>query len=483
MNKIETIKKIISAVMIIAMVLMIGTIIRVSWYSVLVSDDFWYAADAGVKDLSLWENFINSLKYTGWVYMTHQGTYFSEFFGVFFTPVTHGGFRALRFWMVLNSVLLYSSMLWFLNVFIDGVAKCETYIKLTIMACVVFAMSQYEAFQEIFYWWVGASVYTFPFSLFIISATTFLLANRGKNVKRWVIISCITGFCAVGGSLAITAITCYFLFVMVIYYAVRDHRFSRINLLIFGVAFAGALINGIAPGNYIRQSSEGELNLIKSIGDAFSTYFSNIRWLFAYDERTNFLAIFILMVICGFLIGQNFKADKKAWLVASIFMIAAPMSVIFPVVTGYNVPWLPNRCLFVALFAFVAMSLNFALMLGALIKSFIIPEKTGPVLLMLIILCFFAHITSGFSIMNTVGTRTNDQLARHEIQDHYAFVRGTIEGFPEHQGEDYVMDIGTSPEEIENYYCFFLPTGTESRINQAICWAYGLNTITTSREE
>jgi len=480
----EIAKRVIAVLAILGIVLMAGAVIAVSWFSVFVSDDYWYAQDAGVKGVSLLQNFILSCKYAAWVYMTHQGTYFSEFFGVFFTPVTHGGFPMLRFWMVLNSSLVFITLLWFVNTFLDGIGKIPLYVKTLVMAGTVFAMTQYESFAEIYEWWVGASVYTFPFSLMLISATAFMLANR-ENIKvnKWVIISCVSGFCAVGASLAITGTACYLLLSLLIYYSVKNGKVSKSNIIMFGVSFIGALINAIAPGNFIRQSSEGELDLLKSIGDTFNVWWSNVNWLFGHDERTNYLAVFILFAICGFLVADMLTVNVKAWIIAGVFAIFSPFAVIFPVATGYNVPWMPPRCVFVGLFAFIYSSANLGIMLGAAINKAINQENRKAVLALLALACILTNALSGFNVKSYKACQQVVQLYRHEFQDHYNETRAMIEDFANHQGEDLVVDVALNPDGIENYYSFFLLEEADGRINQGVAWAYGLNSITNIRED
>ena len=479
----KTVKSAIAVVSVIGIMMMTLTLLRVSYYSVMVSDDFWYALDSGIKNSSLWENIVLSCKYAQWVYMTHQGTYFSEFLASILNPVTHGGFPLLRVLMIVNALLMFVTIIWLVNTVLTDMADMELHTRLLIIACVVFAITQYDAFAEVYFWWVGACCYTFPLGIGLIAVTAFVLANRSNdNTRKWVIISCVCGFVSVGGSLTISGTICYLLLNLLIYYWIRDSKLSKNNIIMFSASFVGALINAIAPGNYVRRATEGETDIIRSIKETFEVFGGNIEWLLS-NKRTNFLAIVILLMVCGFIFGDRIKLSKKAWYVSSIIALFSPLAVILPVVVGYNVPWLPSRSVYVVLIAFVFAFGNFSILLASLLSQVIRSDKSRNLVMVVGIALFVLTVlTSGFSPRKYIFVRHNVQLYRHEIQDSYHETRELFDSFNEHQGEDMECDVTTIPDKIDNYYCFFLQGDTGERINQAIASLYGLNSIRTTRD-
>lgn len=98
-------------------VLMVGTIARVSLYTVFVSDDYWHAMNTGFKSGSLIARTGAAWKDNVDLYMTDHGSH-SEFFLSLFNPVTSTGFAGLHVIMVIN-VLFFSSMAFLLYSIIE----------------------------------------------------------------------------------------------------------------------------------------------------------------------------------------------------------------------------------------------------------------------------------------------------------------------------------------------------------------------------
>ena len=141
-----------------------------------------------------------------------------------------------------------------------------------------------------------------------------------------------------GGSLTVAAAGCYFMLLLTIYEWISSKKLPYIKLVIFVCYFSGALINAIAPGNFLRQqTSEGNgLQIFASLKNSFLVYESNFRWLF---HSTNFSLILLLVLLCGFFLYRGIIIKNIAgYTFISFAGIIAPFVVIFPAVLGYNVP-------------------------------------------------------------------------------------------------------------------------------------------------
>lgn len=495
MNSAESKKlRVIGIMAVIGMALMVGMTVVVATYSVIVSDDFYYAQNIG-KNVGgigyLWQ----CVKYAGMVYTNWQGTYSAEFIAAILNPVNNSGFVTLRWVMIANVILYYGALLTLVSALTKRLFPGHIELRAIIMTLVVFVMAEYDAFPEIFNWYVGATVYSVPFSFGLIAVAAFVTANNSENLKdeaggtnlvrerMLVAVSGICGLIAVGGSLAISGTVCYALMILLLYYWIRDRKLTVKNLIMFGFSFSGSLINAVAPGNFVRQDAESSagLDIAGALSNAVEVYFSNVRWLF---EQRNFAAVLILALICGLYVADKSKVCRGAWIIVSVMALLTPFVTIFPVVLGYNLPWMPNRCVFIAFTAFALAFINLAMMIGSAFAHFV--KKAGVLCALKVGLALIAivlAVVSPFGIRSYKSVRHLKALIDHKYQDHYEMVRGILEELPEHEGEDVVLEVTvpTSPDEIENYYSFYL-VDKDNWINRAIAWSYGLNSISNKAD-
>lgn len=490
---INIIEKIILAASALGLAVMIGTVVFASMYVVPISDDFWYARTGiGVKGLI--NRLVVAAQFSREIYMGQQGTYFTSFFGSFFNPIISGGFPMMRAVMMVNAIFAFASLLTFIYVAVSRLGVKPIAGRMFLLAVATFVMTGLDPFQEIFYWYVGASVYGYPMSLGILTLTMLLLAT-GKDVtdkKRnlFYVISAIAGFCAVGASLAITGTVCWMVLAIVLFYMIKDGKVSRGNISVFMVCFIGALINAVAPGNFVRHGVESgaSFGLFDAIRETALYYYAGLRWLFI---NKNYGFVFLVLVIAGFVLFGAGKAEavlkekrlRGAYALLTLMLLVTPLVTSFPVIMGYSVGWMPNRCFYVFL---IGMNLglgNLALALGSLISYMVKDKAEKPALILLGAATLIIFAITPYNIREYIFLKVDKQLYTGEIQDNYAKTKEMIEGFADKQGMDVEVDVPTYPEEVRNYYCFFLSDDPGSSINQDIAKAYGLNTIVNRREE
>ena len=528
----EKTKKIASRALLIlsvlALIIMIGTVLVTSLYTVPISDDYWYAR-TGIGAKGLWHRLIVAVQFSYEIYVHHQGTYFTSFVGSLFNPLIHGGFPKLRVVMFINAAMAFASILSFVYVALSKLKVNSATAKVFILAVATFVITGFDAFQEIFYWFVGACVYGFPMSLGMFAVTLLLLANgrgtartpesgtatsEGKstavpsdraasNAKLLYILSAILGFCAVGASLAITGTVCWLVLSIVVFYAVKDKKLDRKNISVFLACFGGALINAAAPGNFIRLDLEsGEsFTLVDGISNTWGYFIYALKWLFL---NKNYGCVFLALIITGFVVfgrsrtttvtkdkqphddagsPEEGKRFTRAYAILSAMLLFTPFVTVFPVLMGYGVGWMPNRCFYILIVVMDIALGNLALAVGALLSNLLKENAKKPVLIALAAVLLALFVTTPYNIREYIFLKMDKQLYLGEFQENYDKTKAMIDSFADMEGEDVELDVPTHPEEIRNFYCFYLTEDPTSNFNKDIAKAYGLKSIVNTRKE
>lgn len=477
----DIIKKLVAFISVAGMALMIGVLLVASRYTVMIADDFWYAKMTG-RYTDFWSYLKLSWGYMIYEYKYYQGTYFSEFICALLNPVSWGGFPLLRVLMFINVVISFTSVLWMFFEIMQGLFEEKIYLKLVLLACFTFTLTQYDAFPEIFFWYIGAGVYSVPLSLAFFSIALFIRANRkgGVHKKLMLIFSGILGFLGVGGSLAISGMVTYLVLVLVVFYWISGKRKEYSNFVIFVVYFLGSLLSAAAPGNFARQAVETseKISIIKTLGDTAKVYIDNLNFLFI---NRNFVVIVIISIICGLIVADRILVNKKAWYVASLLLVFLPFIAIFPVVLGYNVPWIPNRCEYIALHAMALMWINLSFAVGTVVGERI--ENRNLITIALLVIAMIVVFAGNFSIRSYKSVRHIRNLYMNVYQTSYKETKELLERLKDCEGQDVVLDVTTNPNIIENYYSFYMPNTTDTFINEAVEWVYNLNSVVSSRND
>lgn len=461
------------------------TIIKASSYSVLADDDFWHGYDVGVFHTGFMSYFIASLRYTKHMYLTWQGTYFSMFLQAFLSPMNNYGMPQLRAVMIFNSLNFFVSLIVFIYTLLNRLSQKQWLPKLAICTCIVFTITSYSAFQEVFYWFSGATSYTFPISFLFYSLTAVLLLNSTTNSKKkytLIIWSVFSGVLAMGGSLTVAAAGCYFMLLLTVYEWISSKKLPYIKLVIFICYFSGALINAIAPGNFLRQqTSEGDgLQLFASLKNSFLVYESNFRWLF---HSTNFSLILLLILLCGVFLYKNISVKNiTGYTFVSIAGIIAPFVVIFPAVLGYNVPWIPNRCVFVVIVVMSVAFSNLTLILSYHIMRTITDSNRSLIVIVILMLAFVTASANSYTLADCMTRKLHDELIDGTIPNYYSSYMDMIHLFEASEGADLRLDPAQVPAAIDNFYYFTLSADPDNRTNNAISYFYHLNSVSQTGE-
>jgi voltage-gated potassium channel Kch len=241
--------------------------------------------------------------------------------------------------MILNTVFFILAALLLIKVLLkDNFSTLLLLLAATISA---FSVVRTDCDKELFFWYTGALTYTLELSLaFIALAFCILLMNTTDPVKRRIclVISMLSGFIASGGSLEVTAPNCAWLLLMLILCR-QEVKKQKILIWPFIISFAGALINVLAPGNFVRAkdaSKAGHITLADAIRDTFTCYHDETAAIFGSVFFVAVLAVvFIVCILCRTKIFRNGISNARILLlVPAVFLIQ--YFTMFPVVFGYH---------------------------------------------------------------------------------------------------------------------------------------------------
>ena len=479
-GSLNIIKKLFNLALILGIILMLGTVARVSAYTVFVSDDFWHAKNAG----ALHEGFLAQLKgaweYNTYMYLNHQGAY-SLFFLALFNPVSSTGFAGLRIIMIINALFFFFTVLLLVKSFFRVLSKdVDSSILLLVMFTVVFVMTQYDAFAETFYWYTGATNYSFPvaFMNLVFVILFSLQTDPKKHSTLLTILAVIFAFLAAGGVLPIGGTMCYVALLVILYEKLSGKRLNINILIIFIASFVSTLLNAIAPGYRIRQGIESsdKATLTDAIGYTLDVAISYTKWLFI---SKNYILILFTFILCGAFISWKAIQNKKAYVITSLLGIAIPFITIFPVVYGYSAAWLPNRCVFITIFTVDLVFGNLAFILGSFGVAKLNDLKVNKVVYATVFALVFAvlAITNSYPPTEYTVAKINKQLYDRGYQEYYAYIRETFDELKNHQGEAVELSAPSNPDEMRNFYTFFLTDDPDNKINKGVAWAYGLKSV------
>ena len=299
-------------------------------------------------------------------YKSWQGTFLFNFLVYFCVPYGRGGLPLLHVFMIAVAGLFIFSLWFFLRQIINN-RNIRLFLWLVLMI-VMFCLSGTENNVELFLWYTGACNYTIELALSFIAAGLLAKAFTGEKIKiLYIVVASVLGFLACGGSLNITAFNCALLLIETLIFLQQDKK-RKLVVIPFLSAFAGAIVNVVAPGNYVRfadEQVEGHETILDAVRDAFICYRSECRSIFSSLLFIGILvAVFCVIYLWG---GELFKIKINIFgvLTALLVSVITQYLVIFPVTYGYHSASLGSMrttgsCTFIIeiMFIFVAVILS-----------------------------------------------------------------------------------------------------------------------------
>ena len=279
-------------------------------------------------------------------YRTFQGTYFGSFINYF--PVYYvWGYVGLRVWFVLNAILFFGSFLVFLSELFNWMGVKHGRRTATLLIAIValfYGICLIDCCDDIFYWYTGACMYTVPLSLSFLSISCYFKYEM-KEKSKYIFWGSAMAFMGSGAILVVPAFLCGFLFLAIIYNKVSLKTMKK-SAWIGLAALVGALINTVAPGNFVRATDDMNgfitlINLIRRVSGIYSQDLGN--------------GSLLLLILVSFVVGlkylenSTFKFSHPGLI--AIICILGPAVVDIPItLSGSNVYTkgsLVNRYIFV----------------------------------------------------------------------------------------------------------------------------------------
>ncbi|WP_022752770.1 DUF6056 family protein [Butyrivibrio fibrisolvens] len=452
---------------------MILTLVITSSYSVLSADDFSIGIiDKNTRGIQYLVAACDEVKH---FYLNWQGTYSQIFIQSLLTPINHYGLAQLRWVMVFNSGCFFISLLFF----IFNVIKIHKYkmdaIMMVVITSVVFSICGYETYPEIFFWFSGTTGYSIPFSMLMIGTVLYLKLDDVKQQKNKTIVAIILGFIAMGGSLTVAGTGCYFALIVLLYEMCCNRNVSKKKLLVFLCWLIGALVNALAPGNFVRHSSIDNTGI--HIGKAItnSILITQDRWstLLGY----NFLLVLLVITVCGFVSSPRNKVSKKKALF-SLMGLGTPFVTSFPLALGTETIVAPNRAAWVIDLVIILSSCYAAFLIGVYISN-IIDKRRGFIIAIAVVLAFVICKYDGYGLSDFKTLELTTLGRQNVFKAHYnAHVR-FYEWCMSQPGEDIVVTPEHCPYGIDNVFNLYLSNDPNSWVNKCVADYCGVKSIMT----
>lgn len=332
---------ILGVIFAVGIIVMALPVVCASGYTYLCEDDFSF--EGGAKDLfeQYGSSVVGAAIRTRDYYNTNQGTYLFTFLIHLLRAFSRGGLTGLHVYMVFDSLLFVASLLNLMRLIIkDRTAWLGTSFATFLM---IFGMSRTLQAKELFFWYTGTLNFTLELSLSFIAISLLLLYLRDDK-KAYLICSCVFAFLASGGSLNIVSCSCAWL-LTVVFLLLWQKKFKKQALLPFGFGFIGAVINAVAPGNFIRSDEpliEGHATFFDALRDTAVMLMSEEKFFFS-----NLIFIIGLLLVFAVCAGYRVKLIETGvslplLLIALVGTTAIRYFTLFPVAYGYHTELMSN---------------------------------------------------------------------------------------------------------------------------------------------
>lgn len=315
----------------------------VSFYTLPSTDDYYNSVV--IRTSLSHHRFYISAAISGTIYYWKNisGYFFGAFLNFYISPLLRGGIEALRITVFVLNFFFYVSLYFLVNELLEFF-WCVRNIKIALLVyiLVLFAFTNNEYNSEMISWYCTMIGYLFVVACSFWGIIYFLKAVQNNKLK-YLIASSVLGFLASGGSLNITALNCG-MYLIVAFAAVYMFQKKKIAFICFFSALAGAVVNVLAPGNYIRHGA-GPYSVLEALSTASYYGKQQIQELVLYSPFVLLLCIFFVLMLKMI---HNPRAIKGWHLVAFGWIIVAGIIMVnFPVCLGYIVDYFPDRCVWV----------------------------------------------------------------------------------------------------------------------------------------
>lgn len=308
-------------------------------YTYPCQDDFHYAFYAHETMAEGHGLFYTAMKWTIQYYKTFRGSYTSSFLGYFISGIINCDLWGIRIFEFCSLLFFYGT----LYMFVYAVShKLMGFPRERVLPfyCALLAMFNgliYYEWHEAYYWFITSVQYLMITSLILLGIASFsfgLCEETGRKKTLLYIFASFLGFLGSGGTLSIAAFCCAFYFLAAMW-GVFERRELKASGIVMGITLLGAIINGLAPGNYLKV---GEAKTIRNVIHAckMSVKYTIERW---ETFVSNPLFWIIVILLLGFVFLSERQPSRFAFRLPGLFVLVLfgfVSGVIFPAMLGYG---------------------------------------------------------------------------------------------------------------------------------------------------
>ena len=327
-------------------------------YAIFHSDD--YAFCVGTLAEPSRHLLLDSLRRAWSSYTTWQGTFVPNLINPLFDPLNWNSYAVLR--LILIACLA--------AVFLAALLLCREICRLhalegktgILFACLMLPLLAFADYADPALWYVGAMAYMVPLLFLILGLTLTLRALRTRSAAECG-FACLLLFLSGGGTLLNGALGACLTLTLLAALGLETKRLDTVCLRAFLAAFAGDLVNVLAPGNYVKSGIGGVASLLEAVKYAF--VFTAGRYG-AFFSRPVFLLALLGALLLGLRAAKRLRAASFALVLTALAL--TPVVVAFPYVLGYHVEseeFLAGRAFFMIDIALVVCWETAAFQLGA----------------------------------------------------------------------------------------------------------------------
>lgn len=346
-------KKYLFLLCIVALVLSISYLLPIR-YTIMATDDYAYYMN--LKDLALSNNlFVAAFQAAKNYYLTWQGTFSSVYLTYLFMMIANGNLTILHIELCIVILTLLIALFLLAQELNLLLFQKEDWGK-TVFLYIVFLLlgMNHQSPNEAMYWFNGAFVNTSMLGVGLLAICLLLRYYRLGGTYR-IVMSCIFAFLSAQGPLTIAGFMNAFLLGLCGLLYLKGDKKRGTLLLPFLFCFIAALINALAPGNYLRQGQYDGSGLF--VTDAFfNTFYALVVRIGVLLHNSYLLLGMSLLILFIFKNKERLKVPFSIhpfilW-VYSFFILFCTM---FPYCLGYHTRTMivSRQCFFMELYTVI----------------------------------------------------------------------------------------------------------------------------------
>ena len=370
------------------------------------------------------------------LYKSTSGYFFAAFLNYLFTPYLRGGLNGLRVFNILANVVFVLSLFFLVHVFTRKALKMNQLFTWAFFCILLTELINGYSNSEIYTWYCVLVAYILPAALMFISLALCIESNTDN---RFLIIpAAVLGFLISGSSLNLAALNCGLIFIVSAYMAMFLRR-KTAGAFYFLLSLAGAIINVLSPGNYIRHDSVNpNYNILWSVRDAVVCTARMVKGRIQ-DFPLIALSLIILVICLEFVDFSRIELSFHFPVCAAFVVFIGVVIVNFPVCLGYSTSYIPDRASFISDIALYLLAFLWCMYFAGFIKRNIwskpLPEGFAAYSSVFLIAAVMFHVgfCGGPNAYTTGGMIT-------------LISNGSLDNFSEHE-EGILSEIESSPDD------------------------------------